>query len=282
MYEPLDSATGSRLMGSAGDTTQFPTLDQQTDPRFFIHYLDAGNALADIKTLKQVMIAQLALRDGLRLLDVGCGTGDDVRALAQVVGLRGRSVGVDSSAVMIAEAQRRHVASGLSVAFVVGDAQHLMFADASFDRCRAERLLMHLDHPEQALAEMVRVVRPGGRGVVFDMDWGMVFVDSPYQETTGKILQAFSDGMKHGWIGRSLPRLFQAAGLAEVTCVPHVVHTDYVFAHRLFDGYLTTVQAAGVVSADEVTRWWQHLAQAEAAGQFHLGQLGFVVSGRKR
>jgi ubiquinone/menaquinone biosynthesis C-methylase UbiE len=269
-------------MGTIGDTTQFSTLDQQTDPRFFIEYLDAGNALEDIKRLKQVMIAQLELHDGVHLLDIGCGTGDDVRALAPVVSPRGQSVGVDASAVMIAEAQRRHAAAGLPVAFVVGHAQHLAFADASFDRCRAERVLMHLDDPARAVAEMARVVRPGGKVVVFDMDWGMMFVDSPYQETTRTILQAFSDGMRHGWIGRSLPRLCQAAGLADVTCVPHTAHLDYAFAHRLFDGHLTKVQATGVVSADDCTRWWQHLAQAEAAGQFHAGQLGFVVSGRKR
>lgn len=269
-------------MNTTGDTTQFSTLDAQTDPRFFIQYLDAGNTLEDVKKLKQVMRAHLELHDGLHLLDIGCGTGDDVRVLAQIVGPRGRSVGVDASAVMIEEAQRRHAASGLSVAFTVGDAQHLEFADASFDRCRAERVLMHLAHPERALAEMVRVVRPGGKIVVFDMDWGMMFVDSPYQETTRTIIHAFSDGMRHGWIGRSLPRLFQAVGLVEVTCVPHTIHLDYAFAHRLFDGHLPKVQAAGFVSADELTRWWQHLDQAEAAGQFHAGQLGFVVSGRKR
>jgi SAM-dependent methyltransferase len=218
----------------------------------------------------------------MHLLDVGCGTGDDVRALAQVVGAHGRSVGIDASAVMITEAQQRHAAAGLPIAFVVGNAQHLAFADASFDRCRAERVLMHLDHPEDALAEMVRVVRPGGKVVVFDMDWGMVFVDSPYQETTRTILQAFSDGMRHGWMGRRPPPLFQSAGLGEVTCVPHTVRMDYAFAHRLFDGHLRTVQAAGGVSAEECTRWWQHLAQAEAAGHWHVGQLGFVVSGRKR
>jgi SAM-dependent methyltransferase len=224
----------------------------------------------------------LELHDGLHLLDIGCGTGDDVRVLAQAVGPRGWSVGIDTSAVMIEEAQRRHATSGLSVAFTVGDAQHLAFADASFDRCRAERVLMHLDHPARALAEMVRVVRPGGKIVVFDMDWGMMFVDSPYQETTRTIIHAFSDGMRHGWMGRSLPRLFQAAGLADVTCVPHTVHLDYAFAHRLFDGHLSKVQAAGIVSTDELTRWWQHLDRAEAAGEFHAGQLGFVVSGRKR
>jgi SAM-dependent methyltransferase len=134
MPELLPDTARSRLMENPGDTTQFSALDQQTDPRFFIQYLDAGNALADIKQLKQVMITQLELRNGLHLLDVGCGTGDDVRALAQIVGARGRSVGVDASVVMIAEAQRRHATSGLSVAFVTGDAQHLVFADATFDR----------------------------------------------------------------------------------------------------------------------------------------------------
>ena len=44
-------------MEHTGDTTQFPTLDQQMDPRFFIQYLDAGNALADVKRLKQVILA---------------------------------------------------------------------------------------------------------------------------------------------------------------------------------------------------------------------------------
>jgi ubiquinone/menaquinone biosynthesis C-methylase UbiE len=67
---------------------------------------------------------------------------------------------------------------------------------------------MHVDDPARAVAEMARVVRPGGKVVVFDMEWGMMFVDSPYPETTRTILQAFSDGMRHGWIGRSLPRVF--------------------------------------------------------------------------
>ena len=126
-------------METTGDTTQCPTLDQQTDPRFFIQYLDAGNALEDVKRLKQVMMAQLRLHDGVRLLDSRCGTGDDVRALAHAVGPRGRSVGVDASAVITAEAQRRHAAAGRSVAFVAGDAPQLACADASCDRCRAER-----------------------------------------------------------------------------------------------------------------------------------------------
>lgn len=268
-------------MENREDLTQFTTVDTQADPGFFVQFLDAGNALEDIKSVKQVMISQLELWHGLSVLDVGCGTGDDARDLARLVGEEGRVVGVDFSGAMVAEAKKRHATSGLPVEFVEGNAQNLQFAEASFDRCRTERMLMHLDDPEQALAEMVRVVRPGGRIVVFDFDWDMVFTDSPYKEMTRKIVHTFSDGLKHGWIGRSLPRLCQAAGLVEVTCVPHAVRLYYVFAHRLFDGHLAKAQAAGVLSANELRGWWEHLEKAEIAGQFHLGILGFVVGGRK-
>jgi ubiquinone/menaquinone biosynthesis C-methylase UbiE len=263
------------------DVTRFTAVDRQAEPGFFISFLDAGNALEDIKSVKRVMLSQLELCDGASLLDVGCGTGEDVRDLAQLVGPRGRVVGVDVSGAMIAEAKKRHVSSELPVEFVEGDAQNLTFPDASFDRCRTERMLMHLDDPEKALAEMVRVVRPGGKVVVFDFDWDAVFVDSPYKETTRKIVHAFSDGIKHGWIGRSLPRLFHTVGLSDVTCVPHAVRPYCTFVHRLFDGHLAKAQQAGVLSADELASWWKHLEQAEAAGQFHLGILGFIVGGRK-
>src|SRR4029453_15209086 len=264
-------------MEHRGDITRFSAVDRQVDPGFFITFLDAGNALEDIKSVKRVMLAQLELRDGMSLLDVGWGTGDDGRDLVPPVGPRGRIVGIDISGAMITEAKKRHATSELPVEFVEGDAQYLTFPDASFDRCRTERMLMHLNDPEKALAEMVRVTRPGGKVVVFDFDWDAVFVDSPYKGTTRKIVHAFSDGIKHGWIRRSLPRLFHAAGLTEVTCVPHAVRWYGAFAHRIFDGHLAKAQQAGVLSADELASWWHHLEQAEAAGQFHFGILGFIV-----
>jgi len=183
---------------------------------------------------------------------------------------------------MIAEATCRHATTGLPIAFLVGDAHHLAFAPATFDRCRTERTLLHLDHPEQALAELVRVVRPGGQVVVFDFDWDMTFIDHPDKQLTRMLVQACSDAVKHGWIGRHLPRLFHTVGLVEVTSVPQAVRIPYAIAHHLFDGLLANLQAAGSVSVEALTQWWQPLEQAEEAGQLCFGQLGFVVSGRKR
>ena len=132
----------------AEDMTRFARVDEQVDPRIFITFLDAVNALADIQSIKQLMISQLELRSGLQVLDVGCGVGDDVRDLASLTGDSGRVVGVDFSGAMIVEAKKRYPTAKLPIEFVEGDAQHLTFPDASFDRCRTERMLTHGGEPE--------------------------------------------------------------------------------------------------------------------------------------
>jgi len=95
-------------MGENGDITKFTAVDQQRDPNYFIRFLDIGNAIPGLLRIKATMHERLQLREGLTLLDVGCGTGDDVRSLAQLLGARGKVVGLDFSGAMIAEAERRH------------------------------------------------------------------------------------------------------------------------------------------------------------------------------
>jgi ubiquinone/menaquinone biosynthesis C-methylase UbiE len=268
-------------MDDKEDITRFTNVDKTNDPSFFISFLDAGNALEDVKAIKRAMVDYLELREGLSVLDVGCGTGDDARELAQLVSPSGRVIGVDNSSAMIAEARKRVASSQRSVEFIEGDAQNLNFADATFDRCRTERMLMHLDDPKKALAEMVRVVRRGGRVAVFDFDWDGMFVDSPYKETTHRIVRMISDGIRQGWIGRVLPRLFREAGLTQVVSLPCAVRVHYAFLHRLLDGHLAKAQTAGMLSGEELATWWTHLEKAEGEGQFNAGIFGFVVGGRK-
>ena len=74
------------------------------------------------------------------MLEVGCGTGDDSRAIAGLAGANGQVVAIDFSAAMIAEARRRTTDTSLPLEFHEGDAMKLGFADASFDCARAERL----------------------------------------------------------------------------------------------------------------------------------------------
>src|SRR5881296_1745577 len=107
----------------------------------------------------------LAGRGALHALDVGCGTG----FLAFELAARGHHVtGVDFAPAMIAEARRKAAARGVSIRLEEADAEALPFARGSFDLVISRHLLWTLPHPEAAIDEWIRVLRPGGRLVVVD------------------------------------------------------------------------------------------------------------------
>lgn len=107
----------------------------------------------------------LAGRVALDALDAGCGTGFLTFELAA----RGHHVtGIDFAPAMLAEARRKAAGRGVSVSFEQADAEQLSFASASFDLVMSRHLLWTLPHPEAAIDEWIRVLRPGGRLVVAD------------------------------------------------------------------------------------------------------------------
>src|SRR5437762_11167722 len=130
---------------------EFDQVDRTTDPGDFVRYLDATRRTDFYAEIKRRSYDLLNLHPGDRVCDVGCGTGDDVLALARYVGPGGGAVGIDVSATMIQEAKRRAAAAGIEVAFMQMDAQRLTMRDGSFDGVHAERLLQHVPNPDAAL-----------------------------------------------------------------------------------------------------------------------------------
>ena len=112
-----------------------------SDPRALIAYLDA--VATKSRTDKQRSYEAQGLALGMDVLDIGCGTGDDVRAIGLIVGPGGRVVGLDSSAAMVEEARKR--GGDPNISFVHASATDLPFDDATFDACRAERALGDAD-----------------------------------------------------------------------------------------------------------------------------------------
>src|SRR4029077_14340517 len=107
----------------------------------------------------------LSGRSGLDVLDAGCGTG----FLSLELAARGHRVtGVDFAPAMLAEARRKATAQGLAIRFEEGDAENLPFAPGSFDLAISRHVLWTLPHPEAAIDEWIRGLRPGGRLAIVD------------------------------------------------------------------------------------------------------------------
>src|SRR5690349_13593240 len=89
------------------DFSGYSNVDSTTSPERYVQRLDATASHFVWKRLKLRSYALLALQPGNHVLDVGCGTGDDVRAMAESVSPGGMAAGLDCSMVMIDEAERR-------------------------------------------------------------------------------------------------------------------------------------------------------------------------------
>ncbi len=262
-------------------TTLFTQVDRSQDPDFFVRFMDEVQRAPGFQASKRIVLEAMALGPGQSALEVGCGPGADLIDLIDVVGPSGRLVGLDASEMMLAEARRRAEARGATIRFEHGDVEALPFADGAFDACRAARLLVHLADPARAIAEMARVVRPGGRVVVYDFDWGSFIIDHPDKPTTRTFVATYSDSLQNGWIGRQLPRLFKQQHLRVTSFEPLQVFVHYALAELAFGSHLALLQRDGTLTTVQAQQWWRYLQEAEAQGTLLVSFTTFVVVGTK-
>ena len=126
-------------------------------------------------------------------------------------------------------------------------------------------MLIHVPDARAALAEMVRVTRPGGRVGVIDAETETMLFDSADRALTRRIVTALSDSFQNGWIGRRLPRMMTEAGLTALTVEPYVMvfHPDVIAA--IIDPHLAEMVAGEMITADEAGRWRAEVLDDAAA-----------------
>ena len=155
------------------------------------------------------------LRDSLRLLDCGCGPGSLTCDFARTV-TAGHVTGIDREESQIERARSRAASQQLhNTTFEVGSIYELPFPEASFDVVFAHAVFEHLSSPAAALAELRRVLAPGGLVALRSPDWSG-FIVAP--DTTGlqsaiaryMALQTANGGDVYA--GRKFPGLLRSAG----------------------------------------------------------------------
>ena len=131
-------------------------------------YMDGLPAFQQYKT---TILEMMKPQPDSLVADLGCGLGFDVRRLSKLVGPEGRAIGVDASLTLIESA--RAASEGFpAVEFIQADIQKLPFASGSSPLLQVDRTLQHVERPQAVLSEIFRTMRPGGRVVCADPDWG--------------------------------------------------------------------------------------------------------------
>jgi ubiquinone/menaquinone biosynthesis C-methylase UbiE len=262
------------------DPRDFANVEESQDSDALVGYLRGASLLDEMRAMNDYIHHLLDVRKGNSVLDVGCGTGDAVRELADVVGSKGRVVGVDT-ATMVAAASSVGVPPNAE--FVVGDAHALPFADGSFDRYRAHRVYMHLHDPPTAVAEAVRVVRAGGVVVVSEPDWGAYAIDAEDREVTRGIIDTLQAAMAEPWIGRRLLHLLGSARLESVQIAPQFgLFPSFRLAYDFLLADATAkLTRERVFDSDRIDAWLADLQTRDSDGTFFFGGLNVVARGLK-
>ncbi len=228
----------------------------------------------------------LRVAPGQSVLDVGCGPATDTIPLARLVGPSGRVVGVDHDPAMVAEARRNAEAAGVSgwTRHLQADATSLPLATGTFDGVRADRIFVHLPHPERAVAQLARVVRSGGRVVAMDADWATLSLAATDSDLERRYAQFYGVYLRGGYATRRLYGYFTAYGLEQVSVETQSLQvTSYPLCRKLFvmDQIEPAAIAAGALTPDDVARLRADLERADAEGRFFASVHGVIVAGTR-
>ena len=179
---------------------------------------------------KAYTVAVADVQPGMKVLDIAGGTGDLARAFARRAGTNGRVVLTDINEAMLRTGRDRLMDEGLVLPTAACDAEHLPFADGSFDLLSVAFGLRNMTHKEAALTEMARVLCPGGRLLVLEFSKPAPLLQKPYDWYSFSFMPAMGrliagDGDSYRYLAESirmhpdqatLKAMMQAAGFAHV------------------------------------------------------------------
>lgn len=234
----------------------------------------------DVTRRRELVLAALDAQPGEDVLDLGCGPGFELAALASAVG-SGTVTGIDAADAMVAMAARRnHDRRNVRVAS--GQATAIPLDSASVDRVVSVQVLEYVADVPAALHELRRVLRPGGRAVLWVTDWSTLSWHSGDAARMARMTAAWDRHLADPVLPRTLTARLHDAGFVEVERAAHVFSTTSMdpetfggWAPRMVAQY---VRGLGDADGDEIAAWLADLQELDARGAYSYAVTQFCFT----
>ncbi|MCP4007493.1 MAG: methyltransferase domain-containing protein [bacterium] len=237
----------------------------------------------DIVVQRCRVLETLAMRPGERALDIGIGPGLLAFDLAAAVGKTGFVAGIDKSEPMLAMTRAR-CAEQAWTEFKQADAEELPFGDESFDAVVSTQVYEYVPDMGTALAEVARVLKPGGRVVILDTHWDSAVFHTRDPDRLRRIMDAWEEHLHDPGLPATLGPRLEAVGLrvrrVEVVPLLNTEYQQHTYSYGITRAIAAFVAGRAGVSEEEVEAWKQELRELGAAGEyfFSLNRYLFVAT----
>jgi ubiquinone/menaquinone biosynthesis C-methylase UbiE len=228
------------------------------------------------QAMRRDFLADVAFPANAKVLEVGCGTGVLTRALARLPEV-GKVVGVDVAPSLLSKA-RELVTDQPNVTFQIADGRSLPFEDGTFDVVVFDSTLTHVPGPEGALAQALRVLRPGGWLAAFDGDYATTTVALGDHDPLQACVEAMmANSVNDRWLGRRLPALVNDSGFEIARFRSHgfVETSEAEYMLTIVDRGADILRASGSIGEDTAEALRAEARRRVEAGVF-FGHIAYV------
>ena len=247
--------------------------------------IEALYVTPEVVAQRRQVLQALQLTGGAHVLDVGSGPGLLASELAAAVGREGRVCGVDISDAMVAMSRRRCAALPWTE-FRTGDANQLPYPDHSFDAAVSTQVFEYLADVPAALAELHRVVRPGGRVALLDTDYGSLIIHTEDAPRMARVLGAWDEHFAHASLPRLLSRQLREAGFAvrHRAAIPmfNAEFQDNTYGKGLLALMAAFAAGRNGVSQGEAEAWFAEFPALSAEHKFFFSLNRYLFVADKR
>lgn len=239
----------------------------------------------DVVAQRRRLLEEIRPMPGERALEIGCGPGFVAEELARAVGPKGAVCAIDNSesAILLA---RQKCAEYANAKFEVADATELPYGDEEFDLATITQVYEYVPDIDRALAELNRVLRPGGRAAIIDTDWHTVLWHTNRPERMRRVLKMWDEHLAHPTLPRTLRVRLHEAGLTLRKCIviPYLdmEYRPDSYSHNMSKTVRAFVRERQGITVEEANEWiyeFRQLAQ-EGAYFFCLNRYLFLAEKR--
>ncbi|MDX1405072.1 MAG: methyltransferase domain-containing protein [Woeseiaceae bacterium] len=238
----------------------------------------------EIERQRRRILERLSPKPGEHIVDIGCGPGLLAREFSVAVKDDGRVTGLDASTAML-DLARKRCGNLSNVAFIEGDATDLEIGDASADAVTCVQVLLYVPDVRQALAEIFRVLKPGGRAVIMETDWRSTVLHSHDEELTESIIDAWDRKVASPRLPARLRAMLRDAGFGDVAVEAFpIISTDATpegFSMAMMAQSADAAVEQGTISQAQSEAWLAELRRLGADDQYFFCVNRFLFTARK-